>query len=216
MSFFWLLLMLCTWGFLPNQASAICTYSGSVSWSGNCGATVNETLSDGASKNVINTNANFEGIASYRCSGTTFVQTGVWCQSAPEGSCKIGAGGGFGGANWTVLDSFSQPVSCGNMSLGQTPSYRILNGASLTVTNILPGVSDAITYSCTNSQLTPQGSGTCTVGGSSGGPTPDPSSDGGGRWWYTNPYSRSWWWRWYTYTTSLHPQWYLFFGQYLF
>lgn len=215
MPVFGLFLILASWGLFSNAASAACTYSGALSWSGNCGATVNETLTDGATKTLSIPTLTLRASLATGVLAALSSKPVPGVKVPPAGSCKIGAGGGFGGANWTVLDSYSQPVSCGNMSIGQTASYRILNGTSLTVTNILPGVTGSITYSCTNGQLVAQGSGICEIGGSGGGPTPDPGGGGGGGTPGPTPDPGGGGGRRYTYTASLYPQRYLLLGQYV-
>lgn len=167
-------LLVASWGFFPTTAEAACTYSGTLSWGGNCGATVNETVAEGASKNVINTNPGYEGIVTYTCQSGAFVKGNDWCQVAPVGACAVGSGGGFGGGQWTTLDG----STCSDYSYAQAPRSWVSNGGTLTLTNTLPGVTGSATYTCNNGSLSPSGNMTCTPGSSSGGGTTPPPGGG--------------------------------------
>lgn len=77
------------WVSFPTQALADCTYSGTLSWGGNCGATlVNQTVTDGGAYTVNNTNPGYQGATTYFCTRGQFEKVGSdTCYVAGTGEC---------------------------------------------------------------------------------------------------------------------------------
>ena len=161
-----------TWGFSPLQAwaGASCSYSGSLSWGGNCGATVNETVADGGGRAVNNTNPGYQGATTYLCDDGVFTHAGTdTCIVAGAASCGYSMS-----LAWNYLDPSGISYQCG----AQINDATFTNGQSRTITNTLSGMTGSATYVCSNGQAILSGGMMCTPSG--GGSAPAPPGGGGG------------------------------------
>ncbi len=155
------------WVSFPAQALADCTYSGSLSWGGNCGATVNQTVTEGGAYSVNNTNAGYQGATTYFCLQGQFVKTGSdTCYVAGTGECVNVIGSDL---RWNVFGN-----QCGAI-WGSREKW--VSGESHVVTNTMPGMTGSATYTCDNGSFSAPTGMSCAPGGGSGGGS---SSSGGG------------------------------------